>query len=270
MIPLDPSPTLHAILFLVAIVAGLIDSIAGGGGLLCVPVLLAVGLSPAQTLATNKVQGSCGTFSAATHYLMAGEASLAPLVPAILTVFAAAAAGTVTVQRLDPHVLGSVLPVLLVGVALYVLVSPRIGDQDRHARLRRGAFSLSYAPLVGFYDGFFGPGAGSFFTIGLVELLGLNLRRATAETKVLNLTSNLASVLFFLAAGQIVWSIALVMAAGQLIGARIGSRAVIKRGSALVRPCLVAMSLALTVKLVGDQQQIWPWLWETARSLLAP
>ena len=268
MMSADPSLALHALLFLVAVAAGLIDAIAGGGGLLCVPVLLAVGLSPAQTLATNKVQGSCGTFSAAAHYLAAGEATLRPLVPAILTVFAAAAAGTMTVQRLDPHFLTALLPVLLVAVALYVLFSPRIGDHDRHARMGRDAFSLSFAPLIGFYDGFFGPGAGSFFTVGLVELLGLNLRRATAETKVLNLTSNVASVLFFLAAGQVVWSIALVMAVGQLIGARIGSRAVIKRGSGLVRPCLVAMSLALTVKLVGDDQHLWPWLAQAARSLL--
>jgi len=257
--------TLHAILFAVAVTAGLIDSIAGGGGLLCVPALLAAGFSPAQTLATNKFQGMFGTFSATLHYLRAGEATLAPLLPAVVTVFAASGAGTLVVQGLDARFLNKLLPFLLVGVAVWVLLSPRIGDADRHARIGRKAFALTCAPLVGFYDGFFGPGAGSFFTVGLVELLGLNLRRATAETKVLNFTSNAASVLFFLAGGKVVWSVGLVMAVGQFIGARIGARAVIRKGSGLVRPCLVAVSLALTIKLVGDDQQVWPHLIAAAR-----
>ncbi len=260
---------LHAGLFVTAVTAGAIDAVAGGGGLLCVPMLLAAGLSPAQTLATNKFQGSFGTFSATFHYLRAGEATLGPLVPAILAVFCAAIAGTVTVQALDPSFLRLLLPPLLAGVALYVLLSPRIGDEDRHPRMGRPAFAVSVAPLVGFYDGFFGPGAGSFFTVGLVEFLGLNLRRATAETKVLNLTSNVASLLVFLAAGQVMWSVALTMAAGQALGARLGSRAVIRRGAGLVRPCLVVMSLALTVKLVGDDFDFWPRFAAAAQGWLA-
>jgi hypothetical protein len=113
------------------------------------------------------------------------------------------------------------------------------------------AFTLSAAPAIGFYDGFFGPGTGSFFAIALVALLGYNLTKATAHTKLLNLTSNIASLLAFLLGGKIVWSAGLVMAAGQFFGARLGSHLVLTRGAGLVRPLLVVMSLAITARLVA-------------------
>lgn len=237
-------------LFAVAVTAGFVDSIAGGGGLLCVPALLAAGLSPAQTLATNKLQGSFGTFSASLKFVRAGHVDLRAAAPAIAATAVGAAIGALLVQSIDAGFLKTVLPFLLIGVAAYFLFSPGLGDADRRQRLTLVGFALGPAPLLGFYDGFFGPGMGSFLVVALVTLLGQNLTRATAHTKVLNFTSNVTSVLFFLLGGKIVWMIGLTMAAGQFLGARLGSHLVLTRGSRIVRPCLVIASLAITVKLV--------------------
>lgn len=246
------------LLFAVAVLAGFVDSIAGGGGLLCVPALLWAGLTPAQTLATNKLQGSFGTFSATLSFLRAGQIDLVAMRPAVLAVFAGSAAGTLTVQVLDASFLKGVLPILLIGVALFFILSPRIGENDCRQRLSLAGFACSFAPALGFYDGFFGPGTGSFFAIVLVTALGYNLRKATAHTKLLNLTSNIASVLFFLLGGKLVWAVGLTMALGQFLGAKLGSRLVIAKGAGLVRPCLVVVSLAITAKIVIEDSEGWP------------
>ncbi len=263
----DLSPLSLAALFGVAIVAGCIDAIAGGGGLLCVPALLSAGLTPAQTLATNKMQGCFGTFSASLHFIRAGEADPRQILPAIVTTFCGASAGTAAVQMLDPGFLKNALPLLLIGIAGYFLLSPKIGEADSRQRISPTVFALTFAPAIGFYDGFFGPGTGSFFAVVLVALAGFNLRKATAHTKLLNLTSNMAALLSFLVGGKIVWVVGLVMAAGQFIGARVGSRLVIRRGAGLVRPLLVVMSLAITVRmLAGDEGD---WLSRAAGAILA-
>jgi uncharacterized protein len=251
-----PLSTLAA-LFAVGMAGGFIDSIAGGSGLLCVPALLSAGLSPAQTLATNKLQGSFGTFSATLHFVRAGQVQLKPLVFSIATTFAGAVGGALAVQALNPGFLRDVLPILLTGVGLYFLLSPKIGEADRHQRLSLTGFALSFAPLVGFYDGFFGPGAGSLFTLVLVSLVGFNLLKATAHTKALNFTSNIASMLFFLAGGKMVWSVGLTMAVGQVIGARLGSQLVLAKGGRIVRPLLVIVSLAITANLVATDPTNW-------------
>lgn len=237
-------------LFAVAVAAGFVDSIAGGGGILTLPALLTAGLSPVQSMATNKVQAVFGSFSAALHFVRKGHVDLRSLRWAIVCVFVASGVGSVSVQMIDAKILMDVIPFLLGGVGLYFLFAPGLGDSDAHQRMSIGVFSISLAPLIGFYDGFFGPGTGSFFAVAFVVLLGFNLRKATAHTKVLNFTSNFASLIFFVFGGQVVWSIGLVMAVGQFIGAQIGARLVISRGAKLIRPLLVVVSLALTIKVV--------------------
>jgi len=244
-------------LFAVAMAAGFVDSIAGGGGLLCVPALLAAGLTPAAMLATNKLQGCFGTLSASINFVRAGHVDPRDMAPVIATVFVGAGAGAVAVQRLDPAFLGGVLPLLLIAVAGYFLAAPGIGGPPRRRILSPAGFALTLAPLLGFYDGFFGPGTGSFLMLVLVAFVGLDMLTATAETKVLNFTSNLASLLVFLLGGKIVWLAGLVMAVGQFAGARLGSHLVIARGAAVVRPCLVAGSLAITVKLIAGDEANW-------------
>ncbi|WP_135076517.1 TSUP family transporter [Terasakiella sp. SH-1] len=239
-----------ALLFSIGLVAGWVDSIAGGGGLIALPALLGVGLNPAQALATNKLQGSFGTFAASVNFIQKGHLQLRDIWPMILLTFIGSACGTLLVQSLDAGVLMDTIPFLLLGVALYFLVQPKIGDEDRHQRLHLWGFALLIGFSLGFYDGFFGPGTGSFFTIGFVTLMGFNLIKATAHTKILNFTSNIASLFFFILGGQVVWIIGLIMAMGQTIGAYIGSHMSMKHGAKIIRPLLVLVSLAMTAKLI--------------------
>jgi uncharacterized membrane protein YfcA len=145
--------------------------------------------------------------------------------------------------------LSLIIPLLLAAVALYVLVSPRMSDEDAHQRISAKA----YAPVgavIGAYDGFFGPGTGSFFTASLVGLRGLGLTRATALTKLFNLTSNVASVIFFAIGGKMFWMLGLSMAAGAMAGGWIGSHTAMRFGARLIRPLLVLLSLGLTARLL--------------------
>ncbi len=238
------------LLFLAALLAGFVDSIAGGGGLICVPVLMFAGLTPVQALATNKLQAAFGTLSASLHFIRQGQVQPRQILPAILCSFVGSALGAVAVQMVDTAALRQVLPLLLAGAALYFLLAPRLTDEAATARLGLWGFSLTAGFAIGFYDGFFGPGTGSFFAIACVTLLGLGLRQATAHTKLLNLASNLGSMLFFILGGHMVWTVGAVMAVGQLIGGRLGAGTVVKHGAKVVRPMLVIISLAMTASLL--------------------
>ncbi len=244
---------LLVILFAVATLAGFVDAIAGGGGLITIPALLWAGVTPAQALATNKLQGSFGSFSASLNFIRKGHVDPRDMVLAIVLTFAGSALGTVLVQMLDPGILMTILPGLLILIALYFLFSPRVGDIDAHQMIGKATFAFTAGFGIGFYDGFFGPGTGSFFSIAFVALLGFNMTKATAHTKVLNFTSNFASLVMFIAGGEVVWIVGGVMAVGALIGAQIGSHMVMKVGARLVRPLLVVTSIAISIKLIIDQ-----------------
>lgn len=250
----DPlSPELLALLVLIAGVAGFVDAIAGGGGLLALPALLWAGLPPLAALATNKLQGSFGTASATLRFVRHGVIDLRALGPAAVLTFAGSAAGSWLVTRVDPGALARLLPILLVAFALYFLFSPRAGDLPSRQRLAVPAFGLLAGAGIGFYDGFFGPGTGSFFALAFVALLGYDLRRATAGTKLLNFASNVAALLVFALGGHVVWAVGLAMAIGQWAGAWVGAHLVIRHGARLVRPLLVAMSLLLSIRLLVQQ-----------------
>ena len=170
--------------------------------------------------------------------------------PAIIWTFIGSACGTLAVQHLDSEFLAQVVPVLLIAFALYFAFSHKVGDEDRHQRLSRHAFALLIGFSLGFYDGFFGPGTGSFFAAAFVLLMGFNLRRATAGTKILNFTSNIASLLFFAVAGHVLWLLGLCMGVAQIGGAWVGSHLVIKHGSQVIRPLLVTVSILMSLKLL--------------------
>lgn len=245
---LDPEVVVG--LVLVATAAGFVDSIAGGGGLLTVPALLAAGLPPTTALATNKVQSSVGACTAAVTYTRGGAVEPRRLWPPVLTVLVGAAIGTTVLTRIDSERLEAVLPWLLLALAAYVAAQPRLGEVETAARLRPRTYTLTVAPVIGAYDGFLGPGTGSFFALTLVGLRGHDLTRATATTKVFNLTSNLAALAVFALAGAPAWLLGVAMAFGQALGARLGARSVLRRGAGLVRPALVVVSVALSVRLL--------------------
>jgi uncharacterized membrane protein YfcA len=234
------------------LVAGFIDSIAGGGGLITLPVMLSIGLPPQHALGTNKLQATFGSGSAAWHYGRAGTVSLADCTRGFVMTLVGAAAGTMVVQRLDPFFLKRAIPVLLMVVAAYVFFKPRLGAEDRQPRMERSSFDLMFGLALGFYDGFLGPGAGTFWTMAFMVGLGFNMTKATGYTKVMNLGSNLSSLAFFMWAGSVHFVPGLAMGCGQLLGARIGSSMVIRQGTRFIRPIFVSVVLALTLKLLFD------------------
>lgn len=244
------------VLFLLAatgFVAATIDAIAGGGGLLTIPVLMSVGIPPHFVLGTNKFQSSCGTFIATLRYARHGLIDWKQIWPAAAGAFAGGVAGTLTVQQIDPDILKPVVPFLLMAMAVYFLLSKRLTDKDSHGRMGVFGFALSFAPVIGFYDGFFGPGTGSFFSAAIIAFLGYGAQRAAANTRLLNLMSNWAALLTFLWAGQIYWEAALIMAGTAIVGGATGARLGLKHGGKLIKPVLVTVSIALSLKLLWAQ-----------------
>ena len=244
----------HYFLLLVAgLCAGFIDAIAGGGGLISMPALLWVGLPPHLVLGTNKMQSSCGTAAAVWRYRAAGLIQWGLVRRAAIITFGSAMLGTMAVTWIDGEVLKWMVPWLLLVVAGYTLISPKLGHQAKQARLSVLSFSMLFGSVLGFYDGFFGPGTGSFWTLACVGILGMELTRATAFTKVVNLSSNLASLAVFMCASKIRYDIAAVMILGQLVGARLGSGLVIKHGAPFVRIVFLVVVFAMIAKLLSDQ-----------------
>jgi len=240
----------HLVALLAGALAGFIDSIAGGGGLITVPALLAVGLPPHLALGTNKLGSTMGVLTALARYRRGGLVRLRHWVPAMACTAGGAAAGTLLIQRLDAAFLGWLVPVLLVVILLYTLLAPRAGDVETRARVGRVPFQIGAGLLLGFHDGFFGPGTGAFWAMALVALLGLDLRRATAATKVMNATSNVAALTFFLVGGKVAVTLGLVMGAGQMVGAALGSHQVLTRTPRFVRWCLAASVAVTAVRMV--------------------
>ena len=241
-----------ALLFVVAMVAGCVDTIAGGGGLIALPTMLMVGVPPAAALATNKLQGSGGTLMASTYFLRKQIVRLRDIKLTVLMTFFGAVCGVWLVLQLDSTVLEAIIPFLLIAMGAYFALSPQLGATDQKHRLAHGPFSIMIAPLLGFYDGFFGPGAGMFMALSLIGLRGYNLTKATAYTKLLNGTSNVASLLYFIAFGEIYWTVGGVMLAGQVIGASIGARLVLAKGATLIRPVVASVCFVMAVKLLFD------------------
>jgi uncharacterized membrane protein YfcA len=243
-------PWQYPLLFLAAFAAGFVDSIAGGGGLITVPVLLGLGLPAPLALGTNKLQATFGSGSAAWHYARAGLVDWRECGRGFFITCVGAGVGTLLVQQLDDTLLRRLIPILLLAVAALMILRPRLGEQDLHPRMNRLAFELCFGLGLGFYDGFFGPGTGTFWTLALMLGLGLNLTRATAHTKVMNFASNAISLLVFLVGGQVLFLPGLVMGLAQLLGASLGARMVVRRGTRLIRPIFLTVVLALSARLL--------------------
>jgi uncharacterized membrane protein YfcA len=232
------------------LLAGFVDAIAGGGGLIALPALLAAGVPPIAALGTNKVQSVIGTGAAALTYWRKGFVSLPELGFAIVCTLAAAFVGAYVVKQIDTSLLQIAVPIALIAIALYFLFAPRLTDEDRHARLRFAVFVPVMGAAIGFYDGIFGPGTGSFLTMGFVALFGLGVTRAAGNTKILNLASNLGALALFIPSGDVVWAAAGAMAVGQIVGGYFGALTGIRFGAKLIRPLVVAISVILAIKLL--------------------
>lgn len=243
------SPETIAFLMAASLMAGCIDAMAGGGGLIALPALLAAGIPPVPAVATNKLQSALGTFGACLAYARAGHMDLKAYRWPICAAFAGSAGGAWLLQRVDSSILAGLMPALLIALAAYFTFSPKVGEMDRRQRVGLGLLSLLIG-VIGFYDGFFGPGAGTFYTTTLVALRGYGLTKATGLAKLINLTSACASLLLFALGGHLLWLLGLCMAAGAMAGGWLGSHSALKFGARLIRPLLVTISLALTARLL--------------------
>ena len=243
----------YPILFVAAFVAGLVDSIAGGGGLITVPALLLTGMPPQLALGTNKFQASFGSFTAAFRFCRAGEVKASKVIPGIVFTAIGAATGSILVQIINADFLTKLIPFLLLGILIYTFAKPKVGQTDGKSKISERVFYILIGLSLGFYDGFFGPGTGSFWVVAFVLLLGYNMKKATTHTKVMNFTSNIVSLLFFIIGCNIDYMAGIAMAGGQILGARMGSGLVIKKGASFIRPFFIVVVTLVMLKLFWDE-----------------
>jgi len=247
------SPAALAALVLVALLAGTVDAIAGGGGLLTVPALLAAGLPAHLALGTNKGQSVWGSGAAMIAFARAGKLDRARARVTLPGGFVGSVGGSALVLGVPPAALKPVVLALLVGVAGFFAFR-RSGSPA----LRRVAWknprlvAAVLALVIGTYDGFFGPGTGTFLIVGFTVLLGSTLTEASADAKVVNFASNLAAVVVFGAKGTILWQIALPMAAAQLAGGSLGAHLAVRGGDRVVRRVVLGVVTVLVAKLAWD------------------
>lgn len=234
----------------VAFVAGLVDSIAGGGGLLTLPALLLAGLDPLVALGTNKLQASAGSVSATLAFARRGLIEGRVAAPFVASAALASLAGSFCISLLPKSWLETLAPILLILFAFYFAMGRKISEHGGEPRMSTGAFALTFIPLVGFYDGVFGPGAGTFYMMAFVTFLRFGIVRATGYTKAANAASNLGSLAFFAVKGAVIWPLGLAMACGAFLGAQVGARLAMRLGASLIRPLLVTVSSLMAARLL--------------------
>jgi len=243
----------YPVLFCVGLIAGSVDAIAGGGGILTVPALLSFGFPAPLALGTNKFQSTFGSVSAVWHYSRGGLIDPRACRVGVSATLIGAFLGAWSVQHLNPLLLQAVIPWLLVGIVVYTALRPNIGQKDHPPRIGARPYFVVFGLILGFYDGFLGPGTGSFWTISMVALLGFNFLKATATTKVMNATSNVASLALFALGGMVNLKAGLAMGAGQLVGSRLGAHLAMTRGARFVRPIFLTMVVAVLARLLWVQ-----------------
>ena len=248
------SITTIIILCIVGFAAASLDSIAGGGGILTVPALMAAGLPPHLTLGTNKFSATNASFTSTLTFLKSKKIHL-PLIKYILPFsFLGAALGVNTVLKINEKYLQIIILVLLVFVALNTLFNKDVGTENEFQGLTRKTIILGCIVgfSVGFYDGFFGPGTGSILLYAFIRIFKFDFTIGTANARILNFTSNVTSLILFAYYGRIVYAVGIPMALSMIFGAYLGTKTAIKHGGKIIKPIFVTMSLGIVVKLLID------------------
>jgi len=241
---------------LASLLAGFVDSIVGGGGLVLVPALLSVypQAPPATLFGTNKAASVWGTAWATRQYASRVQLPWPALLPAATAALIGSAGGAWTVTLIHPGGLRRTLPLILLAVLVYTLAKKDLGRSHapRFAGRRQALIASAIGLVIGFYDGFFGPGTGSFFVFLFVRLLGFDFLNASASAKLLNTATNAAALLLFALKGHIWWHIAAVMAVTNVAGSLVGTRLALKHGAGFVRNMFVLVVSALILKTGWD------------------
>lgn len=241
---------------LASALAGCVDSIVGGGGLILLPALFASypGVAPATLLGTNKSASVWGTSMATWQYSRRVQMRWATVLPAAAAAFAGSFIGAWVVTLIDPAFLRRALPFILLAVLLYTLAKKDLGrtHAPRHAPRREMWLACAIGLVIGWYDGFFGPGTGSFFIFLLVRVLGYDFLNASASAKLLNVSTNVAAIALFAMKGHVWWQVGLVMAAANVAGSLLGTRLALKHGAGFVRGVFIVVVGALILKTGYD------------------
>ena len=234
--------------------AAFVDAIAGGGGLISVPAYFAIGFPPHFTLGTNKLSSSFGSITSTLRFAKSGKIDRDILKVLLPFVFLGAVAGVSTVLVLDPNVLKPIVLILLLSVGIYSFFSKSVGLEDNFKGTNRKNLTLGciFGFTMGFYDGFFGPGAGSFIIFGLISIFGFDFVRASGNAKAMNFTSNITSVILFAINGKIFYLMGIPMSLFMILGARVGSKLALKEGAKFIKPIFVTMSLAVAGKMLYE------------------
>ncbi len=240
---------IYILLFMTGLCAGFVDSIAGGGGLIALPVLFSVGLTPQVALGTNKLQGSFGTLSASYNFIKKGVVRVDENLSGILFTLIGAILGAWVIQQVQAGFVEYLVPVLLLFVFFYTLFTKNLGDVSGSPKMPRHLFFLLFGLGLGFYDGFFGPGTGSFWTAAILIFLGLDMKEASGITRIMNFVSNIVALSVFIIGGNVMYSVGFCMAAGQIVGARAGSSLAIKKGAGFIRPIFLIVVFLTIVRL---------------------
>lgn len=239
-----------------AFLAGLVDAVVGGGGLIQVPAIFSFlpRESAATLLGTNKLAGICGTSAAAVSYARRVRVAWSTAAPAAFAAFALSFAGAWTVTRVPGDFVRSLLPFILLAVAIYTFRKKDLGavHAPRHAGMAERSWAVGIGAAIGFYDGFFGPGTGSFLVFLFVRFFGFDFLSASAAAKVVNVACNLSALMWFGYSGHLLWQLGLMMAVCQIGGSLVGTRLALKYGSAFVRKLFLVVVAGLIVKTGFD------------------
>jgi len=242
----------YVVLGVAAFGAGLVDAVVGGGGLIQIPALFSVfpNTAPATLLGTNKLASICGTSVAAVNYARRVSIPWSVAAPASLSALVFAFLGAITVTKVSPDFMRGLLPFVLLAVAIYTFWNKNLGSVHApvHSGVKEQSFALAIGALIGFYDGFFGPGTGSFLIFMFVRIFGFDFLAASATAKVVNVACNFAELLWFGYSGHLIWELGLTMAVCQIGGSMLGTRLAMKHGSGFVRKLFLCVVSVLILK----------------------
>ena len=232
---------MYLFLVVMGFVAGFIDAIAGGGGLISLPALTFTGMPLVMALGTNKLQSAIGTSVATYKYYQDGLINLKTVYRGLVMGFFGAVLGAIAATNLPTEFMHYIVPFLMLGVFLFNIFNKKMGVEEGHKRMNEYAFFSIFGFIIGFYDAFFGPGTGNFWIILIVFFLGYTFLQASGYAKMLNLKSNLFSLIVFLYYGHVNFIFGFTMAIGQFVGGYMGAKMVILKGSKLVRPIFITV-----------------------------
>ena len=232
--------------------AAFIDSIAGGGGIISVPAYLIAGLPPHITLGTNKLTSSMASLTSSINFIKSGNCNFKLLKTVAPFTLIGSVLGVKAVLLMDESFLQPLVLILVLAIGIYTFFSKSLGEKDNFKGFTRKNLLLSviFGFSLGFYDGFFGPGTGSFLVFGFISILGFDFLKASANAKVLNFISNISALITFAISGNISYTVGIPVSIFMIIGAKVGTKLAISKGSRLIRPIFIVMSLAVAVKIL--------------------